>query len=160
MIDNTEPSVKMTLEQLKQLEVMETRTGNLQNEAKIATKTLDITRNDLDRVTKEKVYQEGLLKTVEASVTEKKAELDSLNEKINFATVTLSEKTTLSDKVGLANNAKATELLEKEATLNARIAEHDKNASDLAESVCLHLEDKTKVSKLKEDLTKAFSNFS
>ncbi len=98
-------NVKLTLEQLQQLEVVETRLGNLQNEIKIGTRQLQAVTNDSVRITKEKEYQQCLLSKLEEQVKVAQGDITRLNEQklslsddLNHAKEELSEVRSSSDR--------------------------------------------------------------
>lgn len=113
MIDQPTENVKLTLDQLKQLEVVETRLGNLQTEIKLATKNLSALTNDTNRITKEKEYQEGLLVTVSTQVIEGQNKVNTLNEQILVLQDTLA-------KTASEISTKRAEFTKKEVSMNER----------------------------------------
>ena len=63
-------NVKLTFEQMQQIDVVEKRLANLQIEVSLATKLLTETRLDSERLTKERIYQNGLLSDLLRKVEE------------------------------------------------------------------------------------------
>lgn len=61
MIDQPNANVQLTFEQLQQIDTTQKRLTNIQNEVFAAEKLLSEIRNDIERITKEKDYQQGIL---------------------------------------------------------------------------------------------------
>jgi uncharacterized protein (DUF3084 family) len=134
MINNDTSNIKFTDEQTRQLEEFKTRLSNTETEISIANKNLGVIKKEIEKSTKEKIYQEELLAEitpkVEAKQSElKKAEEDLVNTKgtINKLNKEITEKT-------LQNNAKIIELenreidvIKKEKGLSNREANYEAN---------------------------------
>lgn len=102
MITSPNENVALTVEQLQQIAVVQTRLENLQKETLIASTNLMATQNDLERILKEKNYQDFILSDLTVKINELTSERASITEDIATAKVTLSsileESKNLSDK--------------------------------------------------------------
>lgn len=76
MINNPEPSTKLTDEQTKQLQVFYTRLTNLQTETSIATKNLEMLREETIKVSLEKKYTEDTLRDLREKLDQAAKEVD------------------------------------------------------------------------------------
>lgn len=120
-------NVQLTFEQLQQINVVENRLGNLQNEIALAVKLLPETRNDLEQATKNKLYQEELLAIVSVKVSEKQSISTNLDEvilekrvELNQLLSEISTKKSLFDKKEMEFKDREDKISEKEQQLSAQ----------------------------------------
>lgn len=140
--DQPTTNVKLSLEQLQQLEIVETRLGNLNAEIKIATKALIAANNDCSRITKEKDYQQTLLDSILSQIAEKQSlattldernvlvteELSKLNQEIATKTAAISAKEMAVKERGDLADTKERELEDRELNLSSREKSYEEEA--------------------------------
>lgn len=159
MIESPAPNVKLTLEQLQQLEIMETRLGNLQSEIKIASKALVAATNDCARITNEKDYQQGLAINLASQNIESQAQLKVLDER---KIVVSEELSTLNQTIAVKTDVitrKEMEIKDREDSISSR----EKDVIAREESVSLreqilendNLSFKEKVAKIRQAISNA-----
>lgn len=117
MLFSSEPNVKLTLQQLQQLEKMETRTENLVKEIDIHTEKLRILHDDCLKKDKEIVYLDERIKTLTQEVSDleskKSASLEILTDN-NTAIASIQEKY---EQIKSDIYTKETELSKRESDL-------------------------------------------
>lgn len=118
--DNQEDNVKLTGEQLKQIEVVQLRLANLQNEIFIAGKILSETKALCIRENKEKEYQTELLTDLISKISSKKSEYENLLRMIPETQTILDKIKKDTREIDLNNNAKKIELDEMEIFLTRK----------------------------------------
>lgn len=134
MINNNEPNIKLTPEQIQTIEETKLRLLNLETDISINTKNLKGIKSETERATKEIVYQTELLETITAQVNEKQVALSKINEE-------LAEKSTEVNKMlndfmneKVAHEKRVMELKDREDKVTAeelKLAEHEKVVSKL-----------------------------
>lgn len=130
MLENSPQNVKLTFDQLQQIDVAEKRLAHLQIEVSLATKLLTETRLDCEKVTKEKIYQEGLLADINSQLSSATLKHDKLLEDIKASEGILNSNTEKSVTIGLANEKKEKDLNERESKIIEREIEHSKKEKD------------------------------
>lgn len=119
MIENTEANVKLTFEQLQQIDVTQKRLANLANEVNIASKKLNEERALCERVTKERMYQEELLADLTAKVGELKSHHFELNGHVQVSSELLVTNTQKAQEIATMSEQKLMELKEREDKLTS-----------------------------------------
>ena len=155
MINNNETSnVKLTLEQLQQIDAVESKLAELNTQLAVATKNLKVITNDSNRLAKERIAAETLLADLTTQNETLKKSVDSLTETLNS---TRTANTNLESEMV----AKKSVHDKRETDLNNRevkIAEKEKQLSEQGSAIgrekVLFENDKAthnaKVAKLKE----------
>jgi chromosome segregation ATPase len=155
MIDNnTTSNVKLTLEQLQQIDAVQTQLSNLNTQLSVATKNLKVITNDSNRLAKERISAETLL----ADLT---TQNETLTKKVEVLTKTHNDTQTANTILESEMVAKKAVHDKRETDLNnreAKIAEKEKQLSEQGSAIgrekVLFENDKathnTKVAKLKE----------
>ena len=147
MITQPESNTKLDESQLKAIEETKTRLINLESEISIATKNLRVIKAETESVTKEHIYQVGLLSDIESKLQPKKGELESLEQKIIEKSEELGSLSKESGIIKSQNELKANELNDREAG----IVEKEKNVQNSLNSLA------DRRNKLEED-TKVFNS--
>ena len=155
MIENQSENVKLTFEQLQQLDTFQKRLDNLKHESDTALRTLSVTKNDLDRLGKDKAYQESLLKEVTENVVKSTAEYTNLLAQIEDSKVTIARNNEEADKIAHKHVAKAQELSEKESSLTESISKHNEDKNMFNSQYEAFSKDKEVVNKAKIALSNA-----
>ena len=155
MINNeTTSNVKLTLEQLQQIDAVESKLAELNTQLAVATKNLKVITNDSNRLAKERIAAETLLADLTTQNETLKKSVDSLTETLNS---TRTANTNLESEMV----AKKSVHDKRETDLNNRevkIAEKEKQLSEQGSAIgrekVLFENDKAthnaKVAKLKE----------
>ena len=155
MINNeTTSNVKLTLEQLQQIDAVQTQLANLNTQLAVATKNLKVITNDSNRLAKERIAAETLLADLTTQNETLKKSVDTLTETLNS---TRTANTNLESEMV----AKKSVHDKRETDLNNRevkIAEKEKQLSEQGSAIgrekVLFENDKAthnaKVAKLKE----------
>jgi septal ring factor EnvC (AmiA/AmiB activator) len=123
MLDAPTGNIKLTLEQLQQLDMFNDRLANIQNEIKSANKILTAAKNDCDRITKERDYQQTLLDKVNQDLEEKQAKVTALDETHAALSTAITELDAEIKRKRAAMEEKAKVLKEREDAAEKR--EHD-----------------------------------
>jgi hypothetical protein len=143
MLNQETENVKLTFEQLRQIDVVQKRLSNLESEITIATKNLNALKKDTDRIYKEKMYQEELLANLTTQTDTKKLELIKLGESItehsNILNKLITEYKEHTEKMTIEKDEhsvkgeriskKEIELNEKSSELNEKLKEYEINVS-------------------------------
>lgn len=134
MIDNSsEPTIKLQIEQLQQLEVFQKRLANLESEVGIAQKTLLATKKDSERAVADRKYQEEQLATTTKAFEMAKTNLASLQSTHLATSATLDKiNAEITDKTKVSL-AKDKELADREAKVVAKESEIEALESQLSE---------------------------
>lgn len=137
---NTAPSENVVLSsaQLNQINTVERKLTNLSNEVTIGKKELLATSNDLERITKEKEYQQELLTIVSAQLVEAQSVVDKLNES---KLVLSDELAKLSSDIAAktsVHTAKETELKDREDAVAEREQQSSNRHDAWAKAEILH----------------------
>lgn len=127
MNDAPNSNVKLTFDQLQAIDTTEKRLANLQTEVSVAVSNLTAARLDAERVTKERIYQDDLLKSVTEKVKELQARHDVLLSNIQTGNAILSDNAAKAAAITAESEAKLVELDNKETALNVAIKEHEAN---------------------------------
>ena len=155
MIDNNQTAnVKLTLEQLQQLDVFQTKLITAQNDISVATKNLKVIITDCKRYESEKLLAQGVVERLEKEIDEKTLKSAKLDEEIvektaqlNSLLDTIREQTVFQEKKSSDLKERERILLKNEADYTNRVNIHTKKEIYLNEKVDIHNE---KVAKLKE----------
>lgn len=141
-IENSEANVKLTTEQLIQIDIFEKRLGNLRNEIGTLSSQISALRNDNERMSKEKVYMEGIVKELEA----KKAELEKGNESIKTQIENsqndLANQLAEAQKIKSAQAETQSKLDSQKADLKAQQKLIDSDRKELDKKIAKFAEDK------------------
>jgi chromosome segregation ATPase len=155
MIDNTSDSVKLTFEQLQQIDATQKRLSNLESEIIIATKTLKGTKMECDRAVKEKLYQEELLVDLNGKIESTKNVLNELSLNVDKNNATLSETIKKIDTMNLRYLEKTDELNERERGIKMAENSLNKEIDYFAIKSSQLLEDQFSVKTAKDAFLKA-----
>lgn len=158
MIDTPTENVALTFEQMQQIDVVQKKLSNIQNEIVLASKLLNQTKLECQNVTKEKVYQEELLDTLKIKVSEIKNIHEDLNGKVELSKNTLEENNRKSKEIIQLYESKSIELKDKEEFLNIKIENHTKNVEEFKKESKNLLEEKKLVDNAKSIFSKALES--
>jgi chromosome segregation ATPase len=155
MINNeTTSNVKLTLEQLQQIDAVETKLAELNTQIAVANKNLRVITNDSNRLAKERISAEALLADLTTQNETLKKSVDSLTETHNK---TKTEITNLESEMvakKAVHDKRETDLNDWEAKSLAIQNSLNKESAELNNNKVLHENDKvifnSKVAKLKE----------
>lgn len=159
MIETPTENVKLTFEQLQQIDVTQKRLAQLESEITIATKTLRGTKLEADRATKENAYQQELLMKISTQVDAKKKELEELN---SVYTQTKSELSNLQSNIAdktVTQAAKDTELKNREDKLASGELALSKAKAKLEDDQNVHEQNVSVVNAKVEAIKQAISTF-
>lgn len=126
MVNETSSNVKLSLEQLQQIEAAKQRLTNIEAEVAITKDTLANINKEILTVAKDRKYQEELLASLTADASAKQEQLDTLTSQIAAARETLSEVVGERDGL-LKDNADRSAQLDKR---EAAIATKEQEVSD------------------------------
>lgn len=155
MIDSPTENVKLTFEQLQQIDVVEKRLSNLQSEIANANKILKGTKSECDRALKEKLYQEELAFNLASQIKELTTSRDNLAKEITLSTQALEDTKKTSKDLSESNYAKTDELLKREQKISQSETEHLLKVEDFNNKYNQLLDDKNAISTAKEAFLKA-----
>lgn len=152
-------NVKLTDEQVKQLDVFNGRMTNIMVEMKGATKAKEALINDCARLGIDKAHQQGLLDSIIAQLEEAQKKLSVISEthveKSNLLE-TLNKE--IADKTVLMTT-KETELKNRETSVAKREQEVEQKESLLNDNIANHSEDKNDFNQKVDSLMKVLSTF-
>jgi predicted nucleic acid-binding Zn-ribbon protein len=155
MIITPTENTKLQPDQLTQLEEFQKRLSNLEIENVSAAKILKVSKSDLEKVVKERLYQEELLAKLEKQTEEKTKELEDLNGKCEVSKKTLESDSHQLDEIKMALTEQKSQLEEKERVLISRekdVEEKENKANLFVEEV---LKEKSAVEEAKKAFVKA-----
>ena len=155
MIETPTENVKLTFEQLQQLDVVQKRLAVLESEMAIATKLLKGTRLEGDRALKEKIYQEELLATVKEKIEKAQKDLDSLVVRVAESSVVLNEKRAESEDIHIAAQQTLGVLNDREDRLAKAEKEYEQKNKELNNKIKDFLTEKSTVEEAKKAFKKA-----
>ena len=155
MINNNETSnVKLTLEQLQQIDAVESKLAELNTQLAVATKNLKVITNDSNRLAKERISAETLLADLTTQNETLKKNVDTLTETLNS---TRTANTNLESEMvakKAVHDKRETDLNNREAVITNKEKEIASVESSLGDKVSKHAEEvkihNSKVAKLKE----------
>lgn len=125
MLDTPIENVKLTFEQLQQIDVFQKTLANINNEISINSKLLIGQRADCEKATKETAYQKELLSDLETKVDSTKKQLEELSSEVTSSQNLLDENTEKNKSLGVENQSRSEELNQKEKELENKFLEHD-----------------------------------
>lgn len=118
MVDNNQTTnVKLTLEQLQQIDAVEQKLSGLNTQVNVATKNLKVVTNDTNRFAREIEAQKPVLESLKTQVEEETKQANYLTSEIAQSNVILGK---LNDEINtktVAQNKKDTALQDREANL-------------------------------------------
>lgn len=114
MINSPEPSVALSDEQTKQLQVFYTRLTNLQTESSIATKNLENLKQEAIKVSMERQYTENVVETLKEQLATLKEQANEHLAMIDKSQIELKAHREERTKVDAAHNEKRASLDERE----------------------------------------------
>lgn len=155
MIKDTNENVKLTFEQLQQIDEVSKQLINLQSEITTAQKILRGTRLEIDRAIKEKTYQEELLEELKSTVLSFETKKADLVEQINQAITILDETTKRSSDTDLESKIKIDELHKKESELARGEETYSKKVEEFTSRSNQLLEDQLSIKTAKDAFLKA-----
>lgn len=126
-MESPNANVELTFDQLQAIDTTQKRLANLQNEISVAAQNLDVARQDLEKVTKERIYQDELLKTVSQKVADLQSKYDTLVSTIEIANTLLSETTAKARTITAECEERLASIESKEETLKTALTEHTTN---------------------------------
>lgn len=141
MIDSPSENVKLTFDQLQQIDVTKKQLANLQSEIANAIKLVKVNKLEMDKITKEKQYQEQLFVELELKVKElqkhhsnllvdienDKKNLNEINEKMKSLTEEHKKK---SDALEISENKHKLDIIEHEKKVGEYNIQSTKLESD------------------------------
>lgn len=156
MIKNPEESnIKLTDEQKAQLEVVQLRLSNFENEISIANKNLIVVKKEFEKATKDKLYQEetlkGLLETVK-TLEEKKDELIEVN---NTSITIFNETVAKTKELNESIFNQTTKIVEREKAIAQKEIDLDGKVEDFNIKLTQLLKDQVAVKTAKDAFLKA-----
>lgn len=150
-------NVKLTLEQLQQIDVVQTRLSVLESEITTAQKILKGTKSECERATKERLYQEELINGLKEPLEQLEAKKLELLEEIQIQIGILDKARVESKLLSEDSYTRSAELKEREEKwyeyergYHAKVDDFNKKLSELED-------DKLKLTKAKEAFTEAAS---
>ena len=140
MIDNNQlTNVKLTLEQLQQIDIVEQKLAGLNTQVNVATKNLKVVTNDTNRFAREIEAQKPVLETLNTQVEDKKKEVDALQADIVEKTTQLNELLSqFKEHTNLMASEKAKHD-ERESKIVSRETELSGQSNALNGSIDIHL---------------------
>lgn len=158
MIENSSANIKLTTEQLLQIDIFQKTLANLQSEIEIHSKNLQISRNDSIRLGKERDYLQGLVINLE----EKKLELEKQCENISNAVLEYQRKldTAVSDykTLKLLQESELSEIELQMKQLNEKKIEIQASEDDLSKKLDKFVEENALLEKKKQILSEALKS--
>ena len=132
MINNeTTSNVKLTLEQLQQIDAVESKLAELNTQLAVATKNLKVITNDSNRLAKERIAAETLLSDLTT-------QNETLKKSVDTSTETLNSTRTANTNLESEMVAKKSVHDKRETDLNNRevkIAEKEKQLSEQGSAI-------------------------
>lgn len=155
MIDTPTDNVKLTFEQMQQIDVVEKRLVVLKNEITISQNLLMGTRMETDRATKEREYQEELLSNLQSQVEDFSNKKDALVLDIN-SSIEINDKLKLeTTKMNEENHRKISEIVSRENELKIKEENFNKRMEDFNIKSSQLLEDQLSIKTAKDAFLKA-----
>ena len=159
MIDNNQTTnVKLTLEQLQQIDVVEQKLAGLNTQVNVATKNLKVVTNDTNRFAREIEAQKPVLESLNAQVALKQKDLELLQADIVEKTAMLNEllsqfkeHTDLMASEKASHDEREAQIATKEFDLSSKESKLTKIAIGLDSE---NLDFNNKVANLKEVISK------
>lgn len=155
MIDTPNDNVKLTLEQMQQIDVVEKRLAVLKNEITISQNLLMGTRMEIDRATKEKEYQEELLSSLQNQVEDFSNKKDILINEINSSIEINDKLKEESAKINNENYIKISEINSRQSELESKEENFNKRMEDFNIKSSQLLEDQLSIKTAKDAFLKA-----
>ena len=155
MLNNeTTSNVKLTLEQLQQIDAVESKLAELNTQIAVKEKNLRVITNDTNRFAREIEAQKPVLEDLKTKVEEETKQLNYLTSEIAQSNTILGK---LNDEINAkteTQNKKESEIKDRESIVQQREIEIAKVESSLGVKVSTHAEEvkihNSKVAKLKE----------
>jgi chromosome segregation ATPase len=120
MIDNSNENVKLTFEQMQQIDTVQKRLSNIENEVIIAQKNLNVVNKDVLKATREREYQEELISKLNIEIELKTQEKIKLETAVNEMQSYLEEATLKDKELKSEHKTKEIELVQKEHELSEK----------------------------------------
>lgn len=155
MIDTPSDNIKLTFEQMQQIDVVEKRLAVLKNEITISQNLLIGTRMEMDRATKEKEYQEELLSNLQTQVEDFSKKKDILINEINSSIETNDKLKEESTKINNENYIKISEINSRQSDLESKEENFNKRMEDFNIKSSQLLEDQLSIKTAKDAFLKA-----
>ncbi len=155
MINNeTTSNTKLTLEQLQQIDIVESKLAELNTQIAVKEKNLKVITNDTNRFAREIEAQKPVLEDLKTQVEDETKQLNYLASEISQSNTILTK---LNDEINAkteAQNKKESELKDREGAVQRKEIEITKVEDLLGVKVSTHAEESktfnSKVAKLKE----------
>lgn len=155
MTESPHSNVQLTHEQMQQIDTVQIRLSNIQNEISIHNKLLTGLKSDVEAAIKEKTYQEGLATDALTKAEFAQKDLEEVNIKVATAQA-------IADTLQLNNTSaqdsfieKSKELTDRESALSQSEENFAKKVEDLTTQSNQLLEDQLAVKTAKEAFLKA-----
>lgn len=150
MTNQPSANVKLSDEQLRQIDAFDKRIKSLQLEIDSSTSILTSTRLESERFTKEKEYQQELLDIIEKNIHKKTIELETLDKEINLKQEEFSLLTEQSRIKSIEHNDKHQELVSREKKLQESKKQHQLEQEEFLKEKEELQKEKQKIIKSKE----------
>lgn len=154
MINNSSDNVIVSPAGQSEINLLERRLLNFQQEITDVKKDLDILKIELEKINREKEYQQSLLDTVESSLAEKRVTLDALIQEIQERDADLEELKAKNERLKSHHKNKDEEISFKETKLTEAENAHKKLGEDFEKKYTVFLEDQKALKKAKDALIK------
>lgn len=157
---NTAPNsnVKLTLEQLQQINQVETILGNLQNEIDIVNRNISSAKNDLTRITSEKEYATSQLTEVSAKLKETTTLHEILLTAVEKSKIALSDHSLKSEEISNKMVENMGTMQYEKIALDREKLEHAKNIEKFTEEKNQFAKEKEHLNTVKDLFAKAISS--
>lgn len=154
MINSPSENISLELKQLQQLEIFERKLASLKSDIVISTKDLNALSNDTIRISKDNIYQQGLLDETNVQLVDAQKRINELNESHVLRNAEMSEKIKSIDSLQAHHTEKHMELKNREDTVSKKEQEIFSAQESLTERQLDHEEKearfKIKVARLDE----------
>ncbi len=140
MVNNTSTkNVKLSREQLEQLDEYNSRIANLESEFKLISKNIAVAKDDADKAIADRKYRESILNEFDSKIVKAKTEYEELEANITDAKKELAD-TVKKTKVIAADNLtrhedlskREQQVTEREEALNTKEIEYHKKLTELS----------------------------
>lgn len=154
MINNSSDNVVVSVAGQSEINLLERRLLNFQQEITDVKNELDNAKVELEKVNREKQYQQELLTTVEETLAQKRAALDALIQETQERSAHLEEIETKSIQLESNHKNRHEELSAKESKIIDAETTHNRRKEDFDKNYTKFVEDQKSVQKAKEALIK------
>ena len=159
-IEQPNENIKLSLEQLQQIDIVQKRLSVLESEITNANKVLKGTKMEIDRVVKEKAYQEELLAKLLENTKKAKIEYEELLSNVKISKKILLDNQEKSRVISSSIDNKSQDISKREKQLIVNEKSHDKNVSDFNQKNEKFLKDRSSLEKAQSILLEAIKSVS